>query len=100
MSMNLAEMIGKRLFLASTEHGENLDSFRDALPLVMEHLPQLQQALGAGLVTEYEVASAITDRFVVWLAMRSNRQFVGTPPSWNVVVSDVEAIVRSEHTGK
>ncbi len=94
MEVDSTELITNTLCRAASAYGEKAIPFEHALELVTEFLPRLLELLKVGLVTEREVANAITDRFVVWLDHRSGRRFIGAAPSWDLVVDDVERMLR------
>lgn len=84
---------------AAIARGETVPPIDDVLGVIMKYLPNLLGLLGERLVTEHEVAGAITDRFVVWLADQAGRRFSGTDTSWELVVDDVAAIIHRRTAG-
>ena len=94
--MELAEVVTRTLCRGAAERGEGTIPLEEALALVMEYLPNLVGALDDQLILDSELASAITDRFVVWLAHRRGRRFRGSDPSWELVVDGVTQIVRAQ----
>lgn len=91
----LIESIASTLWAATSTHELPNIEYDAVLALVNERLPKLLEAMRAGLVTEHEVAGAITARFETWLERRAGRQVGAGVSWWEAVVRDIEEILNS-----